>query len=101
MTSRPRRHAWLRLVGCALALWGFFGFVGPWMVSVIPAWRQYCEVQEAHGLNSGAIFYTDVPVSLEAERANRAAVEAAMSRRRAAARKGADAQGVPHEVRAP
>lgn len=89
-TSLPRRHAWLRLAGYALALWGFFGFVGPWIISAIPAWRQYCEVQDAHGLNSGAIFYTDVPVSQEAELANRAAVEAAMSRRRAAAQKETD-----------
>lgn len=87
--SRPRRRSWLRLVGYALALWGFFGFVGPKMISMIPAWRQYCEVQDAYGLNSGAIFYTDVPVSLEAELANRAAVEAAMSRRRAAAQREA------------
>ena len=82
---RPRCHAWLRLAGYALALWGFFGFVGPKVISMIPAWRQYCEVQDAYGLDSGAIFYTDVPVSQEAELANRAAVEAAMSRRRAAA----------------
>ncbi len=82
---RPRCKAWLRLVGYALVLWGFFGFVGPKMVSMIPAWQRYCEVQEAHGLNSGAIYYTDVPVSLDCELANRAAVEAAMNRRRAAA----------------
>ena len=69
-----------------LVLWGFFGFVGPWMVSMIPAWQRYCDVQEAQGLDSGALYYTDVPVSLECERANRAAVEAAMNRRRAAAR---------------
>ena len=86
MTSNPRRNAWLRLAGYALVLWGFFGFVGPWMVSMIPAWQRYCDVQEAQGLDSGALYYTDVPVSLECERANRAAVEAAMNRRRAAAR---------------
>ena len=86
MTSHPRRNAWLRLAGYALVLWGFFGFVGPWMVSMIPAWQRYCDVQEAQGLDSGALYYTDVPVSLECERANRAAVEAAMNRRRAAAR---------------
>ena len=86
MTSHPRRNAWLRLAGYALVLWGFFGFVGPWMVSMIPAWQRYCDVQEAQGLDSGDLHYTDVPVSLECERANRAAVEAAMNRRRAAAR---------------
>ena len=84
-TSHPRRNAWLRLVGYALVLWGFFGFVGPRMVSMIPAWQRYCDVQESQGLDSGALYYTDVPVSLECERANRAAVEAAMNRRRAAA----------------
>lgn len=83
--SHPRRNAWLRLTGYALALWVFFGFVGPRLVSMIPAWQRYCDVQEAQGLDSGALYYTDVPVSLECERANLAAVEAAMSRRRAAA----------------
>lgn len=87
--SRPRCRSWLRLAGYALVLWGFFGFVGPKVISMIPAWRQYCEVQDAYGLNSGAIFYTDVPVSQEAERASRAAVEAAMSLRRAAAQREA------------
>lgn len=81
-SSHPRVCAWLRLTGCALALWGFFGFVGPWLVSSIPAWRSYCDVQEAHGLDSGALYYTDVPVSLECERANRAAVEHALALRR-------------------
>ena len=55
MTSHPRRNAWLRLAGYALVLWGFFGFVGPWMVSMIPAWQRYCDVQEAQGLDSGAL----------------------------------------------
>lgn len=73
----------------SVGLWFFFGCVSPRLVPLIPAWQRYAEVQEETGLNSGALYYTDVPVSLECERANRAAVAAALELRRQAADRAA------------
>lgn len=83
-SSRPPRwRSWLHLAGWAVSLWVFFGFIGPRLVTLSPSWQRYCQVQEEQGLDSGALYYTDVPVSLECERANRAAVMKALERRRA------------------
>lgn len=86
----PRWRPWLQLAGWAVSLWVFFGFIGPRLVTLSPSWQRYCQVQEEQGLDSGALYYTDVPVSLESERANRAAVMKALARRRAGTAPPAD-----------
>ena len=44
----------------------FFGVIGPWLFSLFPAWQRFDAVQEEYGIHSGAIFYSDVPVTQEA-----------------------------------
>lgn len=77
----------LKLACWALGLWFFFSVLTPHMVALSPAWQRYGEVQEEHGLHSGAIYYSDVPVTLQAEEHVRQAVRAGMEERRLAATK--------------
>lgn len=92
-----RKGAWRglgRLICAAGLIWLFFGLLEAGLAALCPAWQRFNALQEEHGLNSGALFYTDVPVSQEAEEAMREAVRKAMSarrERRAAAREKAKA----------
>lgn len=75
-------------------LWLFFVVLGPWLFSYSPAWQRYDVVQEEHNIHSGAIYYTDVPVTQASEEATRRAVRegmAARMQRRLEDRKRADA----------
>lgn len=72
----------LKLGGWALGLWIFFAALTPRLVALSPAWQKYDAVQEQYGLDSGAMYYTNVPVSLESEEAVRRAVRAGMEERR-------------------
>ena len=76
-------------------LWLFFGVIGPWLFSLSPAWQRFDAVQEEYGIHSGAIFYSDVPVTQDAAAAMREAVREGMAKRmerRLADRKAAEAQ---------
>ncbi len=57
----------LRLVCCIAGLWFFFAVVTPWFYDRSPAWQRYYQVQEENDLHSGAVYYSDVPVTLDAE----------------------------------
>lgn len=72
-----------------LALWGvglwfFFAIFTPVLENHVPAWKRYNEIQEEKGLDSGALYYTNVPQTQEAEEQTRAAVKAGMLERRKA-----------------
>lgn len=72
---------------CLLCLWGiglwfFFAVLTPVMEDHIPAWKRYNEIQEEQGLDSGALYYSNVPQTQEAEERTRAAVAAGMAERR-------------------
>lgn len=74
---------------CLLALWGaglwfFFAVLTPVLEDRIPAWKRYNQIQEEKGLDSGALYYTNVPQTQEAEERTRAAVQAGMRERREA-----------------
>ena len=74
-------------------LWLFFCVLGPWLFSLSPAWQRYDAVQEEHNIHSGAIYYTDVPVTQASEEATRKAVREGMAIRmqqRLADRKAAE-----------
>ena len=66
-----------------LALWFFFAVLSPRLTALSPTWRHFTAVQEEHGLHSGAVYYTDVPVTQEAEAHVREAVRRGMEERRA------------------
>lgn len=76
---------WLKLFAWAVALWFFFAVITPRLVALFPAWQRYYAVQEKYNLDSGALYYTNVPVTQEAEEAMRAAVHEGMEERRATA----------------
>lgn len=70
-----------RLGLIALALWAFFALFTPVLESHIPAWREYNRIQDEQGLDSGALYYSNVPQTQEAEERMRAAIEGAMRER--------------------
>ncbi|WP_291357996.1 hypothetical protein [Desulfovibrio sp.] len=81
----------------------FFCVIGPWLFSLSPAWQRYDAVQEEHNIHSGAIYYSDVPVTQESEEATRKAVREGMANRmqrrleeRKAAQAGGGADGKSH-----
>lgn len=68
--------------GCVLGLWFFFAVLTPSLLSFSPAWQRYDAVQEEYGLDSGALYYSNVPVTQEAEKFTREAVRRGMEERR-------------------
>ena len=81
----------------------FFCVIGPWLFSLSPAWQRYDAVQEEHNIHSGAIYYSDVPVTQESEEATRKAVREGMANRmqrrleeRKAGQAGGEADGKSH-----
>lgn len=83
-------------LGCWIGgLWLFFCVLGPWLFSLSPAWQRFDAVQEEYGIHSGAIFYSDVPVTQEAAAALQHAVREGMAKRmqrRLEERKAAEGQ---------
>lgn len=67
-----------------IGLWAFFALLTPWMEDKIPAWKRYNQIQEEQNLDSGALYYSNVPQTQEAEEATRAAVSQGMAIRREA-----------------
>lgn len=69
------------LIVCCL-LWLFFAVIGPFFEARIPAWHRYNQIQEEQNLDSGALYYSNVPQTQEAEERMRNAVKEAMQERR-------------------
>lgn len=63
--------ALLRLGACLLGIWLFLWVLTPIIVAHCPALARYGEVAQEHNISPGALYYTDVPVSADAERNNR------------------------------
>lgn len=63
-------------------LWFFFFVFTPFIEPKIPAWHRYNQIQEEQNLDSGALYYTNVPQTQDAEAAMREAMEKAMRIRR-------------------
>lgn len=82
MTEKSKFRGFVQLFLWGIGLWIFFGVITPRLVSLSDNWQHYNQTQERLGLDSGSLYYTNVPVSLESERANRAAVERALEGRR-------------------
>ncbi len=51
-------------------IWIFFWVVTPYITSRSPAMTRYINVQDEYNLKSSALYYTDVPVTLDAVRDN-------------------------------
>ena len=81
LSSSSRKVAWLKLVGLSVVTWMFLGEFLPWMYEVVPPLRHSYEQQAKYDIAAGAIYYTDVPVSLDSEMASREAVQKAIELR--------------------
>ena len=79
--SRPLKGVfWLAV--WAAGLWFFFAVFTPVLEDQIPAWKRYNQIQEEQNLDSGALYYSNVPQTQEAEERTRAAVAEGMAQRR-------------------
>lgn len=66
----------------SIGLWFFFAVLTPIIEDHIPAWKRYNQVQEEQDLDSGALYYSNVPQTQEAEENTRRAVKEGMAIRR-------------------
>ena len=72
---------WLALAGLTAGAYVFFSFVSPCLFSLFPAWQRFVDVQDEIGVASGALYYTDVAVTQDAEAHVREAVRLGMEER--------------------
>lgn len=72
----------MKLAAWLAGLWLFFAVLTPWLEKYSPAWQRFYQVQEENDLHSGAVYYCDVPVTLESELHVREAVRQGMETRR-------------------
>ncbi|MCR5258256.1 MAG: hypothetical protein K6E40_08880 [Desulfovibrio sp.] len=72
---------WLALAGLTAGAYVFFNFVSPCLFSLFPAWQRFVDVQDEIGVASGALYYTDVAVTQDAEAHVREAVRLGMEER--------------------
>ncbi len=81
-SSISKLSAWIRLLACSVAVWLIFIEFIPWIYTVVPVLRHSSEQQARYDISAGAIYYTDVPISLESEMASREAVQRALESRK-------------------
>ncbi|MBP3730091.1 MAG: hypothetical protein J6I40_01300 [Mailhella sp.] len=81
LSSSSRGAQWARLILGGTAAWLVLGVFLPWVYNAVPILRHSCEQQEKYDISAGAIYYTDVPISLESEMASRRAVQEALALR--------------------
>lgn len=72
----------VKLACWAIGLWFFFAILTPVLEDHIPAWKRYNQIQEEQNLDSGALYYYNVPQTQEAEMETRRAVREGMAARR-------------------
>lgn len=80
--ARPLAVRLLYLGLWVFGLWFFFAVLTPRLEALCPAWQRFIAAQDEYGLHSGAVYYTDVPITQEAEAHVREAVRKGMEERR-------------------
>ena len=81
LSSSGRKAAWLKFIALSIATWLFLGEFLPWVYDVVPPLRHSRDQQAKYDISAGAIYYTDVPVTLDSEMASREAVQKAIELR--------------------
>ena len=71
----------MKLVVLSIVTWLFLGEFLPWVYDVVPPLRHSRDEQARYDISAGAIYYTDVPITLESEMASREAVQKAIELR--------------------
>lgn len=64
---RPTAKGFIKLGLAVLGLWFFVFYAGPAIINTVPGWKQLADAADRNDINTGAIFYTDIPLSHEAE----------------------------------
>ena len=82
LRTRPLAIRLLYLGLWVFGLWFFFAVLTPRLEALCPAWQRFIAAQDEYGLHSGAVYYTDVPITQEAEAHVREAVRKGMEERR-------------------
>jgi hypothetical protein len=65
--TRPKLRGFIRLGAAVALLWGITVYAAPALINAVPIWKSMGEAADRLDINAGSIFYTDVPVSGEAE----------------------------------
>lgn len=81
LSSSSRKVAWVKLIVLSIVTWLFLGEFLPWVYDVVPPLRHSRDEQARYDISAGAIYYTDVPITLESEMASREAVQKAIELR--------------------
>lgn len=80
---RKRFKGLVLLMLWGIGFWVFFAILTPFLENHIPAWKRLNTIQAEQGIDSGALYYSNVPQTQEAEERTRAAVAEGMAQRRA------------------
>ncbi len=88
-----RSKGLIKLFIWVVGLWFFFAIFTPILENHIPAWKRYNQIQEEQNLDSGALYYTNVPQIQEAEEQTRRAVKEGMAIRRESFKKAEKKDG--------
>ncbi len=75
--SLPLPRRFFRLFLALAALWLIVAVLAPWPLEHIPIFHAWSERAESLNLHPGSLYYTDLPVSGDAERNSRRAVREA------------------------
>jgi len=81
-SSSSKASSWIKLIAYSAATWLLLFEFLPWMFGCLPGFKHSREQQEKYDIHAGAMYYTDVPVSLESEMLNREAVQRALEKRK-------------------
>ena len=79
--SASKINPWFKFILISLGLIFFFNVVSPFLFNLSESWQRFINVQDDTGATSGALYYSDVPITQDAEAHIRKAVEAGMLER--------------------
>ncbi len=65
--TKSRLKGIIQLGAAGLLLWGITVYGAPALINAIPMWKSIGEASDRLDINAGSIYYTDVPISGEAE----------------------------------
>lgn len=82
-SSNSRAKAYVKFVVYMIIALGFLMYGVPALYDLNPTLREYRQTLDKHDIHPGAIYYSDVPVTMDTELANREAVKKAIEMRAA------------------
>lgn len=80
--NTERLCQWGKLIALSIGLYLFFTVASPLLFTISDSWQRFIAVQDEIGVTSGALYYTDVAVTQDAEAHVREAVRLGMQERK-------------------